>query len=290
MVKSLVPSSKNSNTKEFCTIYKEHSLKKLFLEVRVGCYTLSYCNERLIELINTDDGTVYYLYRSSIYLGYGYSFINLFFTEREVIYLGKTRRIKRLLLPRIEDSSRFVKVAYRRIMDCLVKNRSLGMGFYFLTLRKDEDIKVYLSRFFYKNSCYRYVSFKEFGGRNKGTFSHQHFILLLPEELKDHITGSDKKFSYIQESNLGRVLNYCLKSSSAKSIKASRNLCIPKLVRLSRSNLESMQSIIFTASPSAFSCVAYTNRVGDSCVKVSVKIDGGLEAKDYKLKMKKKIK
>jgi hypothetical protein len=293
MVDSVIKPSKKPNKKpkkkEFSTMYKRNSLKKLPLEVRVGSFILSYCEERVFELINFEEGIVYHLYRSSIYLGYGFSFINLFFTERGVRYLGKTKKTRRLLLPRVQDASRFVKVARGRILECLIRNKPEGMGFYFLTLRRDEDIKAYLSRYFYKNSCYRYISFKEYNGRNRGTFLHQHCIVVLPEELKDHITAGYKKLSYIQESNLGKVVNYCLKSSNNKSIKPSRNLCIPKLIRLDRPTLKSMESVIFSASPSSFSYVNYTNRCGDSCVRVSVKIDGGLEAPGYRLKMKKKI-
>ena len=290
MVHSVIKPNKKPKKREFSTIYNRHSLKKLVLEVRVGSFILSYSGEGVLELINVEDGIVYHLYRGSLYLGYGFSFLNLFFTERAVTYLGKTQKTRRLLLPRVQDASRFGKVSYRRILKCLVRNKPEGMGFYFLTLRKDEDIKAYLSRYFYKNSCYRYISFKEYNGRNSGTFLHQHCIVILPEALNEHIAAGYKKLSYIQEINLGKVVNYCLKASNNKSVKPSRNLCIPKLIRLNKAKLKSMCSVVFSSSPSAFSYVAYTNRCGDSCVRLSVKIDGGLEAPGYSLRMKKKIK
>jgi hypothetical protein len=163
------------------------------------------------------------------------------------------------------------------------------MCYYFLTLGKGEDVKDYLSRYFYKNSSYRYVSFREVNSKKGGFRVHNHFILILPECLKDHLSVGDNKFSFVEEKNLCRVISYCIKSGSVKGIKVSKNMCIPKLIRLNKNKLTTILSVIFSSSPSAFSWMGYKGRSGDSCVRVSLKIDGGLDVPDYNLKIKKKI-
>jgi hypothetical protein len=271
------------------TYNKEQYLKKQYLDISLGTYVLRYCDIRTLQLINTGCGTVYSLYRASVYLSYSYSYINLCFTEREVIWCGRTVRVRRMLMPRLVDANRLRTVAFRRVQECLSYNKIDGFSYYFLTLRKGEDIKTYLSSFFYKNSSYKYICFNETGSKSGGVHKHNHFILILPECIKNYINPADRKFSYIKEENLNRAINYCTKSISKKSISYSRKVDVPRLIRINKAKLDSMLQGIFSKSQPEYTIKTYTRFDGEECIRLSIKMKEGLERTQYKLNVKKKL-
>jgi hypothetical protein len=284
-----VHATKNRQSGGRSIYYSWQNSKKRNFERNLGGYDIRYCVRRGVELIKRDCGTIYSLYRSSVFISYDCWYLNLYFCDKEVIFSGKSVRVRRVFLPCTFDMNSLRKVAFSRIQECLIKNRPEGMGYYFITLPRDVDIRDFLSRYFYKSSSYRYVCFKEHGSVKGGIYFHNHYLVILPEALKARLPGDDRRLIYIDSSDLPRVINYGLKNIKQKSVNVSRAMCLPKLSRLNKSRLQSMLGFVFDKSPLSFFVNAYKNRLGEDCLRVGFKFSGGLEAREYKLRMKKKI-